>query len=248
VFRGSVEFSSDSSFFAAVGENIGAVIMPWMIYFQQTAVVARGLTTKDLKSERASTASGCFLTQFIMIATMITMAAATGGRGNFSVDSIQDIVDGLVPHLGELASKVLVSFAFVGGSLSAGFVVSMAACWSLCEATGETDKEVLSLNVPIRKAKLFYSSFVIVVGIGVAIVVSGVDLVALMEAVVVMDSFLMPFTVGFLYLLSTSDELPEEARVKGCSKVILALVFSIVSVVCIGSTIFGFVPEPEHSE
>merc|ERR1719316_483627 len=51
-----------------IAANIGAVIMPWMIYFQQSAVVARRLTTQnDLAEERAQTLVGSCLTQLVMI-------------------------------------------------------------------------------------------------------------------------------------------------------------------------------------
>lgn len=240
VFLGSVEAHAEKDFFMLVAANIGAVVMPWMIYFQQTAVVARGLSVKNLPSERASTFIGCVLTQLIMIATMISVAAASSLRS--SLQGIDDIVAAMEPKLGLTTSKVLTSLAFVGGSLCAAFVITLAASWSLCEAAGVVDKEALSLNVPIRKAKLFYCCFVLVVCTGVAILLAGVDYMSIMESVLVMDALLMPLTVSFLFFLSTGKALPEEVRVKGWRKFALGAIFATLSLFSIGSTVYGLIP------
>ena len=51
--------------------------MPWMIYFQQSAVVARRLqTSKAMSEERTGTLLGSVLTQLIMIGALVTLAAA----------------------------------------------------------------------------------------------------------------------------------------------------------------------------
>src|SRR5712692_10571809 len=41
-----------------VAANIGAVIMPWMVFYQQSAVVEKGLTVGDLPAARLDTAFG----------------------------------------------------------------------------------------------------------------------------------------------------------------------------------------------
>jgi len=88
VVKGLVTFPvQDPEFSQLVASNIGAVIMPWMIYFQQSAVVARKLPTREpLNIERSSTLFGSFLTQMIMIGTLVTMAAA---RSSTSIKTLQ---------------------------------------------------------------------------------------------------------------------------------------------------------------
>src|SRR6202165_2210102 len=51
-----------------IAGNIGAVIMPWMIFYQQSATVDKGLTVRDLPMGRLDTALGSVFTQIIMIA------------------------------------------------------------------------------------------------------------------------------------------------------------------------------------
>jgi len=59
LLRGAFTLHRDSDYWKMVSANIGAVIMPWMIYFQQSAVVARRLTTrKEFVTERNQTLFG----------------------------------------------------------------------------------------------------------------------------------------------------------------------------------------------
>ena len=74
--RGLATVHAEPSYYKLVAANIGAVIMPWMIYFQQSAIVAKGLSTPQHEArERTDTLCGALLTQLIMISTLITMAA-----------------------------------------------------------------------------------------------------------------------------------------------------------------------------
>ena len=43
LLKGLVTVHTEPAYFKLVAANIGAVIMPWMIYFQQSAIVAKKL-------------------------------------------------------------------------------------------------------------------------------------------------------------------------------------------------------------
>ncbi len=62
----------DRTYLLLVASNIGAVIMPWMIFYQQSATVDKGLRPADLKFARIDTALGAVATQLIMIAVVVT--------------------------------------------------------------------------------------------------------------------------------------------------------------------------------
>eukprot|EP00931_Biecheleriopsis_adriatica_P117646 TRINITY_DN93146_c0_g1_i1.p1 TRINITY_DN93146_c0_g1~~TRINITY_DN93146_c0_g1_i1.p1 ORF type:complete len:440 (+),score=72.84 TRINITY_DN93146_c0_g1_i1:96-1415(+) len=234
VWQGSWQLHDDPEFVKLISANIGAVIMPWMIYFQQSAVVARRLTTgKDLSEERAGTLMGSILTQLIMIGALVTMAATKNHR---NLKNINDLYLAFIPAFGITMSKVIVSMAMLGGSLCAAFVVSLAATWALCEAAGVEDR--FALDQSPREAPFFYSSFLAVVLLGVLILVTGVNTVKLNIMVELLDGLLMPVAVGFLFLLATSEALPPDVRVKGFYKWLLAVIFTGVACVSLGS---GFV-------
>ena len=59
-----------TAFVTLILANIGATVTPWMIFFQQSAVVDKGLTTADLAQGRLDTAIGASLAAVAAIATL----------------------------------------------------------------------------------------------------------------------------------------------------------------------------------
>lgn len=236
VFMGAITFHDDPAYSGLVVANIGAVIMPWMVYFQQSAVVARQLTTMDdLAEERVHTFVGSVLTQLVMIGALVTLAAAHSGSKN--LDSVTDIVLALEPVLGETTAKVLVSLGFVGGSICASFVVSLAAAWALAEAIGS--ESATSLDKPLNEAWPFYACFLGVMIIGVATLLGGVNIVRLNVFVEFMDGLLMPFAVGFLFLLASGDALPPHVRLVGVHKWVCGVLFTACALLSLGSALYS---------
>lgn len=228
---------SDAEFLKLISANIGAVIMPWMIYFQQSAVVARRLRTSTAMSEeRSGTLLGSILTQLIMIGALVTLAASHAV--NKDLHSVEDIVRAISPAFGTLGSKILVSLAFLGGSLCASFVVALAGTWALCEAVKLED--AFALEQSPTEAPFFYGSFLSVVALGALVLLSGVNTVRLNVWVELLDGILMPVAIGFLYLLAISDVLPEPVRVKGIYKWCSGIIFVLVACVSLSTALGGF--------
>ena len=67
--------NADYRFLLAV--NVGAVIMPWMIFYQQGAVIDKKLGKGDLRAARMDTLLGAIVTQIIMIAVIVATASAS---------------------------------------------------------------------------------------------------------------------------------------------------------------------------
>lgn len=88
----------EPSYIYLVAANVGAVIIPWMIFYQQGAVVDKGLSKKTIKKERHDTAVGTLITQGIMIVVVVTFAATIGRLGKHpSLNTVGEIVHALVP-------------------------------------------------------------------------------------------------------------------------------------------------------
>jgi Mn2+/Fe2+ NRAMP family transporter len=69
-----------SKYLYLVAANLGAVIIPWMIFYQQSAVLDKGLTPADLKAARWDTAIGAIVTQLIMASVLIAEPCGRSGR------------------------------------------------------------------------------------------------------------------------------------------------------------------------
>lgn len=54
--------------------SVGAVIMPWMLFYQQAATVDKGLRIEDLPTARAETLVGAIGSELLMVAVVIAAA------------------------------------------------------------------------------------------------------------------------------------------------------------------------------
>lgn len=203
---------TNPSYLFLVAANIGAVIMPWMVFYQQSAVVDKGLNVSHLRSARWDTGIGAVVTQLIMVGMLVTVAATLWAHNQkgAGLDTVQQISDSLTPYLGQFAGKVLFSLGMVGAALIAAIVASLTAAWGIGEVTGYKR----SLQHRPSEAPWFYLVFISVVLAGALVVLSGVNLIQLNLSVQVMNALLLPIVLTFLYLLARRA-LPEPHRLAG---------------------------------
>ena len=201
---------ADPKYLLLVSANIGAVIMPWMVFFQQASIVEKGITTRDLSSARMDTALGAVVTQVIMAAVLIATAATLGKQGgDHALDTIEEIVGAITPFLGNFAGKLLFCLGMVGASTVAAIVVTLTAARTLAEVVGHPHR----LEDEPREAPFFYGSYAVALILCALVVGSGVNLVSLSVGVQVMNALLLPIVLGFLYLLAR--RLPKPYRLEG---------------------------------
>lgn len=201
-----------------VAANIGAVIMPWMVFYQQSAVIEKKLTINDLRAARWDTAFGAIVTQVIMAAVLIATAATLGkAHTGAAPDTVQQIAEAITPFLGEGAGKLLFAMGMIGSALVATIVVTLTAARTMGEVLGVKH----SLEHAPREAPWFYGIYTASLVIGGLFVASGVNLVSLSVGVQVMNALLLPIVLGFLYLLAR--RLPEPHRLKDGYAIVVAL-------------------------
>lgn len=215
---------NDKSYWLLIAANVGAVIMPWMIFYQQGAVIDKKLSTNSLKYSRLDTAIGSVVTQIIM-AVVLILTAATVGRvqPNTSLTGVQQIADALIPFVGPLGGKVLFSVGIIGAALIAAIVVSLATSWSFGEIMGFKR----SLNYKWREAPAFYGLYAAGIITAAIIVLSGMPLVSLTIAVEIMNLLLLPIVLGFLLALGWKA-LPEAYQLRIWEKIILLVIYILV--------------------
>jgi Mn2+/Fe2+ NRAMP family transporter len=213
------------SYVYLLAANVGAVVMPWMIFYQQSAIVDKGLHPKALNAERRDTAVGAVITQGIMIVVIIAFAATvfTVNR-NAPLNTVGQLVGGLEHTIGTTTAKVLVGASILGGALVAALVVSLAGSWGIGEVLGWRH----SLNERLsRKNAKFYITYALAHIVGAAIVLASIDLVSLAVDVEVMNALLLPIVLGFLLLLERKA-LPPEHRMRGAYRFICTTLCLIV--------------------
>ena len=217
---------NSSAYWLMISANVGAVIMPWMVFYQQGAVVDKGLTEKNLKASRIDTIFGSIITQLICCVVIIAVAATIGMKDpNASLNTVQQISQALTPFLGEATGKILFAVGLTGAALVAAIVVTLASSWGF----GEIFKKPSSLNCKWSEAPafyIFYSTLLIIAGI---IVLSGIPLVPLTLGVEILNTVLLPIVLGFLIALAWKV-LPKKHALHLWEKIILIIIYIVITV------------------
>jgi Mn2+/Fe2+ NRAMP family transporter len=221
-----------------VAANIGAVIMPWMVFFQQSAVVEKGLGVEHLGIARRETAVGAVVTQLIMAAVLVATAATIGsGRSAAPLATVQQISDTLVPFLGWGIGRAVFAAGMMGAAAVAAIVVSLTAAWGVGEVAGYRR----SLADHPREAPWFYGAVAVsLIFAGGLVASDAVNLVDLSVSIQVVNALMLPVVLGFLFVLARRA-LPDRHRLKGAYAWVVGLTivatagFAVVSVV-VGAT------------
>jgi NRAMP (natural resistance-associated macrophage protein)-like metal ion transporter len=205
--------------------NIGAVIMPWMIFYQQSAVADKRLRLEHMTAARWDTAVGAVITQLVMAAVLIACAATIGrAHPDASLQSVGDMSQALTPFLGVAMGNLVFGLGVLGAGMVAAIVCSLAFAWGLGEVTGYRR----SLEYRPLEARWFYGIYAACVVAGAVAVAVWPNLVSLNVGVQVMNALLLPLVLGFLIALSVRA-LPRAYRLRGGY---LWLVVGVSAVTC----------------
>jgi Mn2+/Fe2+ NRAMP family transporter len=217
---------AEKAYLYLVAANIGAVIMPWMIFYQQSAIADKRLRPEHFTAARLDTAVGAVVTQLVMAAVLIAAAATLATHGaKTSLSSVGDLSSALTPYLGVGVGKMVFGLGIVGAGLVAAIVASLALAWGLGEVAGYKH----SLEHHPLEARWFYGIYALCVIGGCVLVAIAPDLVSLNVGVQVMNAFLLPLVLGFLIALA-AKALPPKVRLRGCY---LWLVVIVAAATCL---------------
>lgn len=175
--------------------NLGATVTPWMLFFQQGAVVDKGLLPEDIGAGRTDTLIGAGFATLAALACMVATAVLLFPHHLDPVNATfaQDIGRILGPTGGAL---------FALGLTEAGFVAATTISLSSSWAAAEVLKLPRSLNRTVRQAPWFYGIYLVeVVLAGAVVLVPGAPLAFIAMIVQVINTILMPPAMMFLLLL-----------------------------------------------
>jgi len=173
--------------------NIGTTIAPWMLFFQQSAVVDKGLLEKDIPWGRFDTLLGSVVT--VVVAVFIIVVTGTVLAG----------VD--IDDAAQAARELMKTDRYVGAFLAIGLFdagllgaicISLASSWAFGEIFGWAH----SLNSKIRQAPWFYATyFLMLLTAGMVVLIPHAPLVLITLFVQVIAVTLLPAALVFLILL-----------------------------------------------
>ncbi len=180
--------------------TIGTTIAPWMIFFQQSSVVDKGLKKRDVPYARMDTAIGSAFTVITAIALIIVATVFFGGDINLqSAGEAAKLLMPLHPYVGTILAIALFDAGLIG-ALS----VSLASSWAVGEVFGWSH----SLNDQLGQAKWFNVFRLSIMMIaGTIVLIPGAPLGTITLFVQVIAVTLLPAALVFLIVLLNQEEL-----------------------------------------
>ena len=183
--------------------NIGATVTPWMLFFQQSATVDKGMTTKDIRFGRIDTVLGAALASAAAVATILATAplfAHQMSAGNFEAAQFAQALEPLIGRFG--------AALFALGMVEAGIVAAITISTSSAYAFGEVAHKPHSLNLPMGEGKSFYAVLTLCAMAAAGIVlIPGLPLVYVVLVVNVVAVLAMPPALVFLFMLVNDKEI-----------------------------------------
>ncbi len=209
--------------------NIGTTITPWQIFFQQSAVVDKGMDVRDIKMGKIDTFVGslvtCIVAAFIIIATAaffyfnpdVTSKSWLHVDSSYSswrdIDSAAKAAQAMPlvmpPHSpwGHW-SEVLFAIGLFDAGLLGALCISLSTSWAMGEVFGWAH----SLNKTVREAPWFYVFYIgMLLSSGAVCLVSSISLQnAITIFVQVVAVTLLPSSLFFLILILNDKDVMGE--------------------------------------
>ncbi|MHB8189299.1 MAG: NRAMP family divalent metal transporter [Ferrimicrobium sp.] len=181
---------------------VGTTVAPWQLFFQQSNIVDKRIGPRWIRYERADTFIGAILTNVAAAAVMIAAGfAIIGATGQ--VQSAGVIAHDFAHHVGAIGGY-LFALILLEASLIGAATVTLSTSYALGDLFGVDQ----SLNRPIREAKGFYSTYVVLVVVAAGVVlVPSLPLSLVNLAVQVLAGVLLPSALAFLLLLCNDREI-----------------------------------------
>jgi len=208
--------------------NVGTTIAPWMIFFQQSTVVDKGLKEKDIRFGKVDTAFGSFLTVIVAVFLIIVCGKLLLG---VPVESAAEATIKIMP------TNNYIGTMFAIGLFDAGFLgaicISLASSWAFGEVFGWAH----SLNNKIKEAPWFYAYYFFdLLLAGVVVMIPKAPLVLITLFVQVIATTLLPAALVFLILLLNDKKTMGNYRNTLFENVTnIGIVFAII----VMSTLYG---------
>ena len=192
---------SQSSFGFLVAANVGAVIMPWMLFYQAGAVSQKGLNGSHVRHERFETLLGAVASEVLMVAIVIV----SDPLGSVNFLSPASLAKAFLPLAG-VYSYLLYGVGLGAAAFLGLVVISLASTWGIAEALGWRRK----IGERFSLARNFYLVYLLETLPAAAVPLLSTDLVGLMLNLMVVFVFVTIVPGVMLGLLCSKRSLMGE--------------------------------------
>ncbi|MDE3065129.1 MAG: divalent metal cation transporter [Acidobacteriota bacterium] len=222
---------------------IGTTVAPWQLFFQESNIVDKKISTRWLNYERADTVIGSVVV--VVVATLlmgVTAAGLSAHGGTNAYTNALDVARGLGRHVGHGAGTYF-AIILLNASIIGAAVVTLASSYALGDLSGRFNQ---GLDAPLREAKGFYGAFggLLVVAATVTLL-PGAPLGLITLAVQALCGLMLPSTTIFVLLLANDRAALGpwvNARWLNAVAVVIVVVLTVLSIVMMISTLFPSAP------
>jgi len=195
---------------------IGTTIAPWMQFYQQSAIVDKGLKITDYDYERLDVVVGSVFAVFV--AAFITIAcAATLFASGVRIETAKDAALALRPLAGQYAST-LFALGLLNASIFSAAILPLSTAYVVCEAFGWE----AGISRDLKEAPVFFGIYTTLIVLGAGIILLPIkSLVQAMLASQTLNGVLLPV------ILVVMLKLINDKRLMG--KFVNGRVFNIIS-------------------
>jgi Mn2+/Fe2+ NRAMP family transporter len=217
---------------------VGTTVAPWQLFFQQSYVIDKRITTRFIRYERIDLWLGIGLVILGGVAMMAFAAQAFEGTPEFGrFKDASAVATGIALHGGS-AAGVLFAVALIDACIIGAAAVSLSTAYAI--------GDVLALNHSLHRklgdAKGFYAVYFALIAVSAALVLTpGTPLGLLTNAVQTLAGILLPSATVFLLLLCNDKAIlgpwANSKRVNLFTGAVIA-VLVMLSVILTASVVF----------
>ncbi|MBI5489947.1 MAG: Nramp family divalent metal transporter [Deltaproteobacteria bacterium] len=214
--------SADPAYLLMIVGLAGTTIAPWMQFYQQAAVVEKGISLRDVRLSTWDTVLGGVVVTVVALFIIVT-CSETLFRAGVRIDTAADAARALIPVAGAHAAY-LFALGLLAASLFAASILPLSTSYTVCEAFGWES----GVDRSYRQAPQFYVLYsVLVFGGAATVLFPDLPLVDVMYYSQVVNGLLLPVILVFILRLAGDPAVLGE-RVNGPVYNVVCWTFAVV--------------------
>lgn len=195
-------FKSDSAYLMTLIGIIGTTIAPWMQFYQQAAVVEKGITVDQYNFSRVDVIFGCIMAIVVAFFMMVACASTIHLHG-LKIETAADAALALKPLVGQHAST-LFAFGLFNASLFGACILPLSTAFYICEGMGWES----GVDKDFEQAPQFFWLFTVIIAISAGLIlIPNAPLLQIMFLSQVVNGAVLPFVLIFMLMLINDKNL-----------------------------------------
>lgn len=195
-------FKTDSAYLMTLIGIVGTTIAPWMQFYQQAAVVEKGITADQYNFSRIDVIFGCIMAIVVAFFMMVACASTIHLHG-LKIETAADAALALKPLVGQHAST-LFAFGLFNASLFGACILPLSTAYYICEGMGWES----GVDKDFEQAPQFFWLFTFIIAISAGLIlIPNAPLMTIMFISQVVNGAVLPFVLMFMIKLINDKNL-----------------------------------------